>query len=203
MWLSLFLIPWSNQRQTIPLGIRVYCKPTHTDHYLQWDSHHNLYDRYSVIGTLTHRAKSVFTTPGPLNEELQHLKEAQVRCKYPRWAINKVQNKVVNGNQGENGNNHVGNTSQDTNETRSNNQTTTTPRGGPSVGHMVIPYVQGLWESIKCTCSKYRIQTHFKGNRTLKQMLVKPKDKCCIVPLCYKGKIQPHNDRSFELPNNH
>ena len=23
-----------------------------------------------------------------------------VRCKYPRWAINKVQNKVVNGNQG-------------------------------------------------------------------------------------------------------
>ena len=42
---------------------------------------------------------------------------------------------------------------------------------------MVIPYVQGLGESIKHTCSKYGIQTHFKGNRTLKQILVKPKDK--------------------------
>ena len=25
---------------------------------------------------------------------------------------------------------------------------------------------------------------------------------CCITPLCYKGKIQPHNDRSFKMPNN-
>ena len=51
------------------------------------------------------------------------------------------------------------------------------PRGRPSMGHMVIPYVQGLGESIKYTCRKYGIQTHFKGNRTHTQMLVKPKDK--------------------------
>ena len=31
--------------------------------------------------------------------------------------------------------------------------------------------------SIKHTCSKFGIQTHFKGNRTIKQILVKPKDK--------------------------
>ena len=42
---------------------------------------------------------------------------------------------------------------------------------------MVIPYVQGLGESIKNTCIKYGSQTHFKVNRTLKQILVKPKDK--------------------------
>ena len=46
-----------------------------------------------------------------------------------------------------------------------------------SAGHIVIPYVQGLGESIKHTCMKYGIRTHFKGNRTLKQILVKPKDK--------------------------
>ena len=45
------------------LTIRVYCKPTHTDQFLQWDSHHNLAVKYSVIDTLTHRAKSVCTTP--------------------------------------------------------------------------------------------------------------------------------------------
>ena len=87
------------------LSIRVYHKPTHSDQYLQWDSHHNLAAKYSVIGTLTHRTKSVCTTPELLNEELQHLKEALARCKYPRWAINKVQNKVINGNWEENGNN--------------------------------------------------------------------------------------------------
>ena len=90
----------------------MYHKPTHTDQYLQWDSHHNLAVKYSVIGTLTHRAKSVSTTPELLNKELQHLKEALARCKYPRWAINKVQNKVINGNKEENGFNHVGNTTQ-------------------------------------------------------------------------------------------
>ena len=149
------------------LSIRMYHKPTHTDQYLQWGSHHNLSAKYSVIGTLTHRAKYVCTTPGLLNEDLQHLKETLARCKYPRWSINTVKNKVVNGNWGENGNNHVGNTSQDTYGTSGNNQTTTNPRGKPSMGHMVNPYVQGLGESIKCTCRKYGIQTYFKGNRTL------------------------------------
>ena len=45
-----------------------------------------------------------------------------------------------------------------------------------SKGHIVIPYTQGLGESIKTIYSKYGIQTHFKGNRTIKEMLVKPKD---------------------------
>ena len=39
------------------LSITVYHKPTHTDQYLQWDSHHSLSAKYSVIGTLTHRLK--------------------------------------------------------------------------------------------------------------------------------------------------
>ena len=38
------------------LSIKVHCKSTHTDQSLQWDSHHNLAAKYSVIGTLTHRA---------------------------------------------------------------------------------------------------------------------------------------------------
>ena len=73
------------------LSITVYHKPTHTDQYLQWDSHHNLSTKYSVIGTLTHRAKTVYTNPELLQKELAHLREALVKCKYPPWAINGFQ----------------------------------------------------------------------------------------------------------------
>ena len=45
------------------LSITVYRKPTHTDQYLQWDSHHNLSAKFSVIHTLSHRAQAVCSNP--------------------------------------------------------------------------------------------------------------------------------------------
>ena len=62
------------------LAIKVYCKPTHTDQYLQWDSHHSLSAKYSVIGTLTHRAKVVCTDPELLQGELNHLRRVLAKC---------------------------------------------------------------------------------------------------------------------------
>ena len=54
----------------------VYRKPMHTDLYLQWDSHHNLAAIYSVINTLTNRAKAVCSNPQLLKEEEDHLRRA-------------------------------------------------------------------------------------------------------------------------------
>ena len=98
------------------LSITVYPKPTHRAQYLQWDRHHNLSAKYSVRSTLTHRAKTVHTRPELLNEELEHLKEALVKCKYSMWAIQKVQNKYINNNWEEDGNknNNQENPMQDT-----------------------------------------------------------------------------------------
>ena len=45
------------------LSITVYRKPTDTDQYLQWDSHHHLSAKFSVINTLSHRAKTVCSRP--------------------------------------------------------------------------------------------------------------------------------------------
>ena len=45
------------------LSITVYRKPMHTDQYLQWDSHHHLSAKFSVINTLSHRAKTVCSRP--------------------------------------------------------------------------------------------------------------------------------------------
>ena len=40
------------------LNTTVYRKPTHTDMYLRWDSHHPISSKYSVVDTLHHRAKT-------------------------------------------------------------------------------------------------------------------------------------------------
>ena len=40
------------------LSTSIYRKPTHTNQYLQWDSHHAIANKYSVINSLLHRAKT-------------------------------------------------------------------------------------------------------------------------------------------------
>ena len=41
------------------LDTTVYRKPTHTNQYLHWDSHYTISSKYSVVGTLHHRAKTI------------------------------------------------------------------------------------------------------------------------------------------------
>ena len=63
----------------------------------------------------------------------------------------------------------------------SNSNAQSANHGVQSKGHIVIPYTQGLCESIKKICGRYGIQTHFKGGRTIKNLLVSPKDKDPMV----------------------
>ena len=122
-------------------SITIYHKPTHTDQYLQWDSNYNIAAKYSVIDTLTHTANTVCTTPEVLNEELEHLREALEKYKYPRWAINKIQNKYINNNWEENGNSN--NNQEEDSTQRPNNSTCTevkTKKNKPSADHRVVPY---------------------------------------------------------------
>ena len=47
--------------------------------------------------------------------------------------------------------------------------------------HVVIPCTQDPCECIKKICGRYGLQTHFKGNSTIKNLLVSPKDKVPMV----------------------
>ena len=76
------------------LNTTVYRKPTHTDMYLKWDSHHSISSKYSIIGTLHHRAKTVCSTPDKLKREEEHLSRVLTRCKYPTWIVNRVKMKI-------------------------------------------------------------------------------------------------------------
>ena len=61
------------------LSTTVYRKPTHTDVYLQWDNNHAISSKYSVVGSLHHRAKTICSCHELLQQEEDHLKQALTR----------------------------------------------------------------------------------------------------------------------------
>ena len=71
----------------------VYSKPIHTDHYLHWDSHHNMSAKYRMFKTLTHRARTVSANLLLLHMEEEHIRDALTRCNYPTWALNRLKTK--------------------------------------------------------------------------------------------------------------
>ena len=143
------------------LSTTVFRKPTHTDLYLKWDSNHTVSSKYSVVGTLHHRAKTICSNQELLQQEEEHLKQALTRCNYPAWAINKIRIKTK------------------TNERK-------TSRGQKNSGNqnqkppMVIPYYKGISESLKNTCKKHGVQVYFKGGNTIKNLLMAQKDQDTI-----------------------
>ena len=163
------------------LSITEHKKPTHTDQYLQWDSHHHLSAKYSVINTLAHRAKTVCNKPELLQKQMEHLRKALTvstpNGPWTGWRKGLPSQPVrlcnVANSQGTTG------AQPTTNEVKTK-------------GHIVIPYTQCLCKSIKKICSRYGIQNHFKGNSTIKNLLVSPrtsipwltKEGHLLVPMC-------------------
>ena len=163
--------PLLNLRLMAHYLITVYRKPTHTDQYLQWDSHHHLSAKFSVIHTLSHRAKTVCSKPELLQQEKDHLRKALTKCKYPKWALDKVEKRL----------------NRSTREVIDgvNNQGTTAAQPVTNeVKNKVIlsyPTHKVFMKVSKRICGRYGIQTHFKGGRTIKSLLVSPKDKDPMV----------------------
>ena len=100
------------------LAMTVNRKPTHTDLYMQWDSHHAISSKYSVIGTLHHRANTICSSPELLQQEEEHLHRVLTRCKYPVWALNRVKIKMktpAQRNHKKNKNSNTGNQNKNQN----------------------------------------------------------------------------------------
>ena len=69
------------------LDISIYRKPTHTDQYLHFDSHHPVAHKLSVVRTLVHRADIAVTNPQEREKEIQHICTALGCCGYRKWAF--------------------------------------------------------------------------------------------------------------------
>ena len=127
----------------------MYRNPTHTNQYLQWESHHAITNKYSIISSLLHRAKHICT-----NQQQSYIQRALSMCKYPDWAINRTKLKMS------------------TPKTNRNNNSRTISRG-----HITVSYSEGLSETVKNICKRYGIQVHFKSGKSIKDELVASKDK--------------------------
>ena len=142
------------------LNSTVFRKATHTDLYLQWDSHHTLPSKYSVVGTLLHRANTICSEPQLLRQEEDHLYKALSTCNYPTWALNRIKMKIKNSNTNRN----------NTKQKKPGTDNIQKP-------HITVPYQRGLSESFKRTCNNHGVQVHFKGGKTIKNLLMAPKDQ--------------------------
>lgn len=137
-----------------PLTTTVYRKPTHTDHYLQFDSHHPLIHKLGVIRTLNYRANTIISDPKEIDQERNHIHKSLGSCGYPNWAFQKAK--------------------KSKSSTNTDNNTATT---SGSATQVTIPYVAGVSERLKNTFKSFGISTSFKPANTLRAKLVHVKDK--------------------------
>ncbi len=151
-----FLDVYCSPNEDGTISTRVYRKPTHTDLYLNWNSHHPVSAKLSVVRTLFHRAKIVSGSQENLDLEHKHLSEVLRVNDFPPWAIKRGQSSVV---------------------TQPVQITPNNPQRKEFKGYTVVPYVQGLSEPYKRILESVGVRVYFKGAQTLRGQLVKPKDK--------------------------
>ena len=58
------------------IDTKVYRKKTHTDQFLNYDSHHPIEHKRSVVNTLLHRSEIIMKQQRDKKEEDHHVREA-------------------------------------------------------------------------------------------------------------------------------
>ena len=141
------------------IRLKIYRKATHTDQYLMFDSHHPIQHKLSVVRTLLNRKEDIITNEEDKQEEDDHIRAVLKTCKYPTWAIDRVQKEITDKKQGV----------EKPKRERSSEQ--------KHRGRVNLPYVAGVTERIQRALKKRGIETPVRPHRTLRNVLVHPKDK--------------------------
>ena len=149
-----FLDTLLRRREDGSLDVSVYRKPMHTDRYLHFESHHPTHVKRGVVRCLHDRAGRVISTQDNLQKEVDHLARVLKQNGYPANFIRNA-------------------STPPTQETADVSSPEEEQEKGPLV---VIPYVVGMSEDIRCVCRKFNIRVVFKSGRTLRSMLTKVKD---------------------------
>ena len=130
--------------------ITVYRKPTHTEQYLNFKSHHPLIHKHSVVRTLTNKAQQYVTSAEDRKSELAHVHKALRANGYPEWALAPPPSSAKR-------------------PPNTNNN--------PRRPMLRLPYVAGLSEQLGRLYKSHNIHMYHKPANTLRSMVVHPKDK--------------------------
>ena len=136
------------------IDITVYRKPTHTDRYLDFRSHHPSHVKRGLVRYLQHRIDSITSREEDQKSETDRLRRVLRRNGYPTRFVQKASYRRP----------------KDDSEKQK------------PVTTVVIPYTQGLSESIRRVCQEYNIRIVFRAGKYLRTMLTKAKDRlgCCV-----------------------
>lgn len=143
------------------LGTTVYRKPTHTDHYLHFDSHNPLSTKAAVVGCLARRAQRVCTSSEAVVRENKHLVETFRANSYPTKFVK--------------------------NQIRRAQRPTEPPTDKQELKAWArLPYVKGVSEAISRVLRQQGIGATFYPPDTIRGRLMHPKDK---LPLSLSSNV--------------
>ena len=157
------------------LNISVFRKQTHTDRYLQFNSHHPVSAKRAAVRSLFDRARNITLQKEDLQKE-DHLTATFKQNGYPLPFIRSI-------------------SSMQKPSTPPEDPDDEEPQEKPPL--VVIPYVSGVSERIRKACEKFNLKVVFKSGPTLRSLLTRVKDPLPIEKLagvvyqipCQCGKV--------------
>ena len=132
------------------LTTTVYRKPTHTDQYLAYDSHHPQSVKRGIVKCLYDRAKHLTSKPSAISKEKKHLSSVLVSNGYPSSFVRKL--------------------------TKTTRPTTNKEPTQEFKSTAVLPYIKGVSEVLRRCLQQQGVRTVFKSDTTLRSHLVRLKD---------------------------
>ena len=134
-------------RSDTQIQVNVDSKPTHTDRYLDFHSHHPLCHKTSVVNTLLRRARNIPSTLKGKRKEAKRVKAVLRENNYPSSFINSRERAL------------------------SDPPTTTIT----SNGFVVLPYVRGISERIGRVLRQQHVKVAYKPQITINSPFPRPK----------------------------
>ena len=113
-----------------------------------FDSHYPIEHKLSVVRTLLDRKNKIVTDEADKLAEENHVKSVLRTCKYPDWAIERVEKQLSDKQQG-------------LTKPKSKNNT-----NGQTRGMTVLPYVSGVTERVRRVMKNHGIETPARLHHT-------------------------------------
>ena len=150
------------KRNNGEISVLVYRKPTHTDQYLHYSSHHQTSCKESVVSSLFNRAYSISTNKNDLHKENARIKQVLKENGYQESIISKIFKRITN--------NHS--------LPQLQQQTQAADIQEEEIKMSInLPYVEGTSEKLRRILRSHKIRSTFYTENTLRKLLCKPKDQ--------------------------